>query len=639
MLSRGESFTTRMATSNENDSHTNGKVKSASATFKQAQSDATNLPSISNILTFDTSTHEVTAGPGQHLFPEGRYITRNKKHNQSASHETPNLSPSSSSPSSSTSSPLSESVSHISQKPLPLPKSNHKRVHSLESLMNAAEKADSFDPILKDKVTELQNIRNLMMENISFLEQTYSTSIINANQHINESEIYETLKKLQNVSIYLHSFVSEILSSQRMKLIQLNLPSTTAPAPSLLTEQLNIPATPTSKSVYLQQPKLTLLPPLQIHESTKDIRKFSAYKFPDTKSSLIGTVTSSTNRSENVMSDISIPKTATGINTIQYSTKVSETLQSASHQNLQTPQENNSLSLSPNINDSNRQSNVIDTGEQNKIGKPFTLFPKSDNQNKGKSTIITPMSHNKNIVDPNRSHDRNVLINPSFHYYHDSATITPHSSREENILLPGVEEDTPIIISPTGKKRARSSSTSRILTSESGATVGMTKTLKLTNNSLLEKPSKKSKDKEKLSQKETGTNRLELIDISKPFANKETALKSQEPNKEKAEPLQQEEQEEQEEHEDESNKKCFHCQSSETPEWRAGPYGGENICNACGLFYRKIVSKFGEKGGNLLMRYRQLVCPNNRRVPAYIEIPEEYMIKFSKEAGFDQFGV
>lgn len=637
MLSRGERFTTRMATSNENDSHTNGKVKSASANFRQAHSDATNLPSISNILTSDTSTHEVTAGPGQHLFPEGRYITRNKKHDQPAKNKTPNLSPSSSSPSSSsTSSPLSEPVSHIPQKPLTLPKSNHKRAHSLESLMNAAEKADSFDPILKDKVAELQNIRNLMMENISFLEQTYSTSIINTNQHINESEIYVTLKKLQNVSIYLHDFVSEILSSQRMKLIQLNLPSTTAPAPSLLTEQPNIPATPTSKPVYLQQPKLTLLPPLQIHESINDMRKFSAYKFPDTKTSLIGTVTSSTIRSENVMSDISIPKTATGIDTIQYSTKVSETLQSASHQNLQTPQENNSLSLSPNINDSNRQPNVIDTGEQNKLGKPFTLFPKSDNQNKGKSTIITPMSHNKNMIDPNRSHDRNVLMNPSFHYYHDSATITPHSSREENILLPEVEDGTSIIISPTGKKRARSSSTSRILTSESGATVGMTKTLKLTNNSLLEKPSKKSKDKEKLSQKETGTNYLNPINISKPFADKETALKLQEPNKEKVEPLQQEEQEE---HEDESNKKCFHCQSSETPEWRAGPYGGENICNACGLFYRKIVSKFGEKGGNLLMRYRQLVCPNNRRVPAYIEIPEEYMIRFSKEAGFDQFGV
>lgn len=637
MLSRGERFTTRMATSNENDSHTNGKVKSASANFRQAHSDATNLPSISNILTSDTSTHEVTAGPGQHLFPEGRYITRNKKHDQPAKNKTPNLSPSSSSPSSSsTSSPLSEPVSHIPQKPLTLPKSNHKRAHSLESLMNAAEKADSFDPILKDKVAELQNIRNLMIENISFLEQTYSTSIINTNQHINESEIYVTLKKLQNVSIYLHDFVSEILSSQRMKLIQLNLPLTTAPAPSLLTEQPNIPATPTSKPVYLQQPKLTLLPPLQIHESINDMRKFSAYKFPDTKTSLIGTVTSSTIRSENVTSDISIPKTATGIDTIQYSTKVSETLQSASHQNLQTPQENNSLSLSPNINDSNRQPNVIDTGEQNKLGKPFTLFPKSDNQNKGKSTIITPMSHNKNMIDPHRSHDRNVLMNPSFHYYHDSATITPHSSREENILLPEVEDGTSIIISPTGKKRARSSSTSRILTSESGATVGMTKTLKLTNNSLLEKPSKKSKDKEKLSQKETGTNCLNPIDISKPFANKETALKSQEPNKEKVEPLQQEEQEE---HEDESNKKCFHCQSSETPEWRAGPYGGENICNACGLFYRKIVSKFGEKGGNLLMRYRQLVCPNNRRVPAYIEIPEEYMIRFSKEAGFDQFGV
>lgn len=85
------------------------------------------------------------------------------------------------------------------------------------------------------------------------------------------------------------------------------------------------------------------------------------------------------------------------------------------------------------------------------------------------------------------------------------------------------------------------------------------------------------------------------------------------------------------EEEEGSNKKCYHCASSKTPEWRTGPYGVDNICNACGLFYRKVVMKFGLKGGNLLMRYRRLACPTNRRVPSYIEIPEEYMEMFNQD--------
>lgn len=619
MLSRSERFTERMATSKKNDSHQNGKVNIASTNARQTFSDATNLPSISSMLTSDTYDHESTAGPEKQLFSEGLYVTRSKKRHLSLTNKSSTLS---SSPSSSSSSPLSESVSHTPQKPQSLPKSSHRRAHSLESLMNAAEKVDFFNPILQDKVTELQNIKSLIIEHIGFLEQSYNTSNNNANLHINESRIYETLRKLQNLSIYLHDFVSEILSSQRMKLIQLNLTTTSPP------EQVNIPTTPTLKTVHLQQPKVTLLPPLQIHESTNDTRRFSAFKFPDIKSSLVGTATSSTICHEEVTSDKSTPKEATDTNTIKYSTTVSQTLQSPKNANLQTPRENNSSSLSPIVRDSTTHSNIKVTDKLNKVGKPFTLFPKSNNPNKGKSTIITPMSHSKNAVDPNRSHDRNALSIPSLHYYHESTTITPNSSREENIILPEAEGDQSTLISPTSMKRARTSSTSRILTSESGATVGMTKTLKLTNNSLLEKPIKKSKEKEKPNQKEAGSNRLEPISSSKPLEIKETIMKLQEPGKDKAGP-----------HEDESNKKCFHCQSSETPEWRAGPYGGENICNACGLFYRKIVSKFGEKGGNLLMRYRQLVCPTNRRVPAYIEIPEEYMIKFSKDAGFDQFGV
>ena len=165
--------------------------------------------------------------------------------------------------------------------------------------------------------------------------------------------------------------------------------------------------------------------------------------------------------------------------------------------------------------------------------------------------------------------------------------------------------------------------------------IGITTTLKLTNKSLLEKSIKKYKQNEKSEPGETFSLPREPYVVGKHFENKGPIMQIQDMGgKESKKKLREEEEEGEEE---ERNKKCFHCQSSKTPEWRAGPYGGENICNACGLFYRKIVSKFGEKGGNLLMKYRQLVCPTNRRVPPYIEIPEEYMIKFSKESGFDQF--
>lgn len=41
------------------------------------------------------------------------------------------------------------------------------------------------------------------------------------------------------------------------------------------------------------------------------------------------------------------------------------------------------------------------------------------------------------------------------------------------------------------------------------------------------------------------------------------------------------------------NIKCHQCDLKETPEWRRGPYGNRTLCNACGLFYSKLVKKLG----------------------------------------------
>lgn len=70
-------------------------------------------------------------------------------------------------------------------------------------------------------------------------------------------------------------------------------------------------------------------------------------------------------------------------------------------------------------------------------------------------------------------------------------------------------------------------------------------------------------------------------------------------------------------------KPCSHCLSIEkTPEWRSGPYGSEQkICNACGLFYRKLKQKFGIDKANTIMVYRKLKCATNRRVPSEFDVP------------------
>ncbi|CAL5098110.1 unnamed protein product [Urochloa decumbens] len=49
-----------------------------------------------------------------------------------------------------------------------------------------------------------------------------------------------------------------------------------------------------------------------------------------------------------------------------------------------------------------------------------------------------------------------------------------------------------------------------------------------------------------------------------------------------------------------AGKRCVHCGSSETPQWRSGPEGRRTLCNACGVRNRQ---------GRLLPEYRPLVSP------------------------------
>jgi len=47
-------------------------------------------------------------------------------------------------------------------------------------------------------------------------------------------------------------------------------------------------------------------------------------------------------------------------------------------------------------------------------------------------------------------------------------------------------------------------------------------------------------------------------------------------------------------------RKCSHCESTDTPQWRTGPLGPKSLCNACGVRY---------KSGRLFPEYRPAKSP------------------------------
>ncbi|CCK70474.1 Gat2p KNAG_0E02120 [Huiozyma naganishii CBS 8797] len=81
--------------------------------------------------------------------------------------------------------------------------------------------------------------------------------------------------------------------------------------------------------------------------------------------------------------------------------------------------------------------------------------------------------------------------------------------------------------------------------------------------------------------------------------------------------------------------KCKHCQETETPEWRRGPYGNRSLCNACGLYYRKLIKSFDTKNGNLIMRFNRMINPQDRKVPVSIHIPRNIIKQLDRDPTLD----
>lgn len=54
-----------------------------------------------------------------------------------------------------------------------------------------------------------------------------------------------------------------------------------------------------------------------------------------------------------------------------------------------------------------------------------------------------------------------------------------------------------------------------------------------------------------------------------------------------------------------ANTVCTQCKLENTPEWRKGPEGPRTLCNACGLFFKKLCNKFGVYEAGKVMVYKK----------------------------------
>lgn len=60
-------------------------------------------------------------------------------------------------------------------------------------------------------------------------------------------------------------------------------------------------------------------------------------------------------------------------------------------------------------------------------------------------------------------------------------------------------------------------------------------------------------------------------------------------------------------------KYCVHCECVDTIEWRNGPWGKSTLCNACGLWYRKLRKKFTSEECTIIMEERRLFSDKTDR--------------------------
>lgn len=74
---------------------------------------------------------------------------------------------------------------------------------------------------------------------------------------------------------------------------------------------------------------------------------------------------------------------------------------------------------------------------------------------------------------------------------------------------------------------------------------------------------------------------------------------------------------------------CAHCHKHNTPEWRKGPDDVRNLCNACGIFFAKLLRTHGPELAKIILIVKQdrgenRDCSKDRSLPRQLEV-ESYV--------------
>ena len=85
-------------------------------------------------------------------------------------------------------------------------------------------------------------------------------------------------------------------------------------------------------------------------------------------------------------------------------------------------------------------------------------------------------------------------------------------------------------------------------------------------------------------------------------------------------------------------RRCTHCASEKTPQWRTGPLGPKTLCNACGVRY---------KSGRLVPEYRPAASPtfvltqhsNSHRKVLELRRQKEMMLRQQRQHGYQGYEV
>lgn len=83
-------------------------------------------------------------------------------------------------------------------------------------------------------------------------------------------------------------------------------------------------------------------------------------------------------------------------------------------------------------------------------------------------------------------------------------------------------------------------------------------------------------------------------------------------------------------------KVCANCTTCIAPEWRRGPDGKRSLCNACGLFYKKLVNRYGERDADIIYYYRQIGDTIDRTVPGQLE--RNLIVEHSRQSNDQDLG-